>query len=762
ADAADAADRYLQSVAAEWFLQSGPTTDGAAPTAPGAGYFRFVPESARVVYFATEDGDVRLAWDVALEGRDHQHYITARVDALDGTVLDYSDLVDHDHWGTATGGRIDHAPSYAPVAPASARGGAEYGVYPLPVESPNHGDREIVVEPADVTYSPLGWHDTGTDAYTITRGNNAHAYTDTDNDGAPDVGGEPDGGPGLSFLFPLDLSDDPSTYADAAVTNLFYWNNLIHDVTAHHGFDAASGNFQVNNFGDGGLGNDDVRAEAQDGGGRNNANFFTPGDGARPRMQMFLWDGPTPLEVTAPAEIAGAYNAILATFGPAGSPDADMMGSVVSVDDGTAVPDRGCEALTNGADLAGNIALIQRGDCEFGTKVLNAENAGAIGAIVYNCEPGSASTTCTGEEILAMGPGVDGASVTIPSYFVAQSTGEAMLDHMPAPGVEIAVIADESVVFDGDFDNGIIAHEYAHGISNRLVGGASNVSCLNLFEQMGEGWSDLYGVMMTMREGDTGETPRGVGTYVSAQPLDGVGIRAAPYSTDFAINDFTYADTRGLGLGQQHAVGHVWATAVWEATWELVNAHGFDADLYDADGTAGNQVMFRLMTEGMKSTNCNPTFVDARDGILEADTLLYDGAYSELLWTGFARRGLGYSAFGGNPADNNDNFEAFDLPPVLSAAEDDAAPAAFRLSAAAPNPHPERAALTLEVARTQPVRGGRYAALGRRVALLHDGELAGGVAHRLSVEAAGLASGTSFVRVSGEGFAATERLTLLD
>ena len=57
-----------------------------------------------------------------------------------------------------------------------------------------------------------------------------------------------------------------------AVQNLFYLNNVIHDKLYRHGFDELAGNFQINNFGKGGAGNDAVQAEAQDGGGTDNAN----------------------------------------------------------------------------------------------------------------------------------------------------------------------------------------------------------------------------------------------------------------------------------------------------------------------------------------------------------------------------------------------------------------------------------------------------------------------------------------------------------
>ena len=127
-------------------------------------------------------------------------------------------------------------------------------------------------------------------------------YADRDNNNQPDPGSSPDGGPSLTFDFPLDLDVRPLDSQPAIVTNLFYWNNVVHDVTHAYGFDEAAGNFQVNNYGNGGLGNDDVRAEAQDGSGRNNANFGTGVDGQRPRMQMFEWRSaePNPITIAAP------------------------------------------------------------------------------------------------------------------------------------------------------------------------------------------------------------------------------------------------------------------------------------------------------------------------------------------------------------------------------------------------------------------------------------------------------------------------------
>ena len=114
---------------------------------------------------------------------------------------------------------------------------------------------------------------------------------------------------------------------------------------------------------------------------------------------------------------------------------------------------------------------------------------------------------------------------------------------------------------DGDLDNGVIAHEYTHGISNRLVGGPMNVNCLTNAEQMGEGWSDWFALMMTMEPGDQGTDRRGIGTYVIGQSVTGGGIRPAPYSTDFAQNNYTYAATNNTGaICMPHGIGFVWCT----------------------------------------------------------------------------------------------------------------------------------------------------------------------------------------------------------
>ncbi len=215
---------------------------------------------------------------------------------------------------------------------------------------------------------------------------------------------------------------------------------------------------------------------------------------------------------------------------------------------------------------------------------------------------------------------------------------------------------------DGDYDNGVIAHEYGHGISNRLTGGPAAAGCLGNQEQMGEGWSDYFGMVMTIESGDAGPDSRGMGTWLFGEGPNGDGIRPYPYSTDFGVNPMTYNTIKTVSV--PHGVGSVWCTILWDMTWALIDQYGFDPDIYN--GTGGNNMAMDLVMEGMKLQTCSPGFVDGRDAILEADMMLNGGANECLIWNAFAVRGLGYSADQGASTSRSDGTEAFDLPPTCS------------------------------------------------------------------------------------------------
>lgn len=175
---------------------------------------------------------------------------------------------------------------------ASAAWAASYRVYPQPTASPDHGPRELVVNPADPRASPFGWHDTNGMAgaeFTILRGNNVWVYVDQNADGMPDGSG-PDGGAGLVFDYPASPDDlHPADYAEALATNAFYWGNMMHDILWHHGFAEADGNFQENNYGHGGVGGDPMRIEILSGAGTNNATGAYTADGVSTRIRTYVW-----------------------------------------------------------------------------------------------------------------------------------------------------------------------------------------------------------------------------------------------------------------------------------------------------------------------------------------------------------------------------------------------------------------------------------------------------------------------------------------
>ncbi len=547
----------------------------------------------------------------------------------------------------------------AALAPASAppEGGACtsncYTVYALPKESPDDGGRTVEDHPADPIASQYGWHDTdGVEGaeFTDTRGNNVEAQTDLDANNIPDGDVRAEGGPNLIFDDPIDLAMQPGTYLEAAVGNLFYWNNILHDVLYRYGFDEASGNFQTNNYGNGGLGGDAAQADAQDGSGTNGANFGTPPDGMPPRMQMFVWTNPhnAILAVHSPGPVAGDYTASHPAdwSGPLSPP---TTADLEIVDDGSASPTLGCGPLVG--FTPGNIALIDRGDCEFGTKSLNAQDAGAVGSIIVNDQQLPNGT-------IIMGAGSDGGAVTIPAIMIGNADGLTIRAEIPTVHATITEPAGGAIDRDGDLDSGVMAHEYGHGVSNRLTGGPSEVGCLQHGEQAGEGWSDWWVLSLFSLPSDTATTQRGIGNYVTFEPIDGPGIRNFPYTTDLAVNPQTYGDIASTNI--PHGVGEIWAAMLWEMHWNLVDRYGFDEDLYA--GTGGNNLAVQLVIDGMKLQPCSPTFVDARDAILAADLANNANANECEIWNAFAKRGLGFSADAGGTG-VGDETEAFDLPP---------------------------------------------------------------------------------------------------
>ena len=499
--------------------------------------------TATLMWFVTENSKqpVKLGWQVYIVQKNSSDYWLVNIDATNGSTIsihnltvycnfdgkdnEASKLHAHNELCHTEGATTMEVLNTESPQATSIVNTANYRVIPFPAESPLHlgGTPALVTNPWEL--SPAGslattlkWHSIGATNYDFTRGNNVWAQEDVNgNNGtsATQVASTTTPDP-LNFDFVPDFTVVPTQTTPVPnqqfnTTNLFYWCNIVHDLTYQYGFDEAARNFQGDNLGRGGVGGDFVLADAQDGSGTNNANFSTPADGGSGRMQMYLWTAPN--------------------------------------------PDR-----------------------------------------------------------------------------------------------------------DGDVDNGIVVHEYGHGISNRLTGNGS--SCLQNAEQMGEGWSDYYALMYTQNWAtanlNTGfNSPRGIGTYANNQGPTGLGIRSQRYCTDFTVNNRVYATTIP-GAGGQHSRGEIWCATLWDMTWGIINQVGsINSNIFNATGGGGNTIALKLVTEGLKLQPCNPGFISGRDAILQADLLLYGGAYRCTILEAFRRRGMGLGASEGSTASTTDQMPSF-------------------------------------------------------------------------------------------------------
>ena len=264
--------------------------------------------------------------------------------------------------------------------------------------------------------------------------------------------------------------------------------------------------------------------------------------------------------------------------------------------------------------------------------------------------------------------------ITIPAISVTKQNGDALVAALLNGPMEIKLEnpADQYRFADGSFDNTIIAHEYGHGISNKLIGGPANSSCMTNLEQMGEGWSDWFGLMMQLKTGDVGATPVSVGTFVQNEPNNGGGIRQYPYSTNMTVNPLTLAgsnNTNTANTGYRYTVGEFWATVLWDLNWAYINKYGYDADIYN--GTGGNNRVMRLVLDALKLQACNTaTLISGRDLLFAAELATTNGADYDMIRAVFTRRGMGLNASSGDPALPGDQVEDFTPFPLAALAND--------------------------------------------------------------------------------------------
>lgn len=502
---------------------------------------------------------------------------------------------------------------------------------------------------------------------TQTTGNNVDAYADLGGgDGfqaTADLRAPLSDAANRTFGYTFDPTRAPDSSLEqrqAAVVNLFYMNNFLHDWFYDAGFDEASGNAQASNYGRGGLEGDSIRAEAQDSSGRNNANMSTPADGSRPRMQQYIFDGIAELAVSAPANLARVYDAYGAAFGPASyDVDAELALPPTDADPTTNTNLRyGCVGATSespytGTPFAGKIAVIERGGCSFAFKTFNAQQAGAVAVVITNSAVGALG------RLGASGvPAIDSA-ITIPTLMVSKPDGDSWRAELEkGTAAELRMRKTPDLDRDGTLDNDIIAHEWGHYISNRLIGNSSGLTN-NQGRAMGEGWGDFTALLVMVRAEDAAKEQNknwsgvyGMAGYTqSGGRNQGYywGIRRVPYSTDMTKNGLTLKHTAngnplpnhpvaggqtGTNNSQFHNSGEVWATMLWECYASLLNAYPFEE---------AQDRMKRYLVAAYKATPSQPTYLEARDAVLAAAAAADPADYQRFV-NAFAKRGAGFGA----------------------------------------------------------------------------------------------------------------------
>jgi subtilisin-like proprotein convertase family protein len=215
----------------------------------------------------------------------------------------------------------------------------------------------------------------------------------------------------------------------------------------------------------------------------------------------------------------------------------------------------------------------------------------------------------------------------------------------------------------------IVYHEYTHGLTTRTVGTGAGMSALQS-QAMGQGWSDWYALDFLVDEGLRTDTDTPGELTLAGYVVPG-GIRTAPIDCPVgtlaaACNRNPYISAGGYTLGDMthviggfevHADGEIWAQTLWDIRRAL-----------------GSYTARALVTSGLRLSPNDPSFLDMRNAILQADEVA-GGAHHDELWSLFAARGMGYGAV--DHGANSMPEEAFDVPPLLeleSAAVTDLAP----------------------------------------------------------------------------------------
>ena len=564
------------------------------------------------------------------------------VSADDGHILESSDLTadafDYRVWAEASG---NHRPLDGPQADFT----------PHPTGLPDRSEPAFI-PPRLVTMNGFNKNPSGTfDPWLApgavqTLGNNVDAYSDVS---APN--GFSDGdlraqvtAPGV-FDRIYDVTQNPLSSPDqqmAAITQLFYVNNWLHDWFYDSGFTEAAGNAQQSNHGRGGLAGDPLLVEALDYGGRNNANMATPADGRSPRMQMFIYDGSLTQTLTlTPGTSPATRN------GPYGPREFDIAADVVLANDGVAPESDACSPIQN--DVADKIVLVDLGGgtCSSASRASRVQEAGGVGMIVAD------SVVAANPPTLSTSTSFPGPYV--PTLSILQAEGTALKARLQAGTVRARMLRQIGVDRNGALDNTIISHEWGHYFHHRLAR-CSTHQC----RAISEGWGDFNALNMVVREGDNLDGVYARPIYAARYRGDSgyFGNRRYPYSTNMSKNPLTFRnimDSVPLPAGppnnagtsvssEVHNAGELWAVSMFDVYVALLKRTATPPRTF----AQTQRAMSDYMVAGLKLTPPEATYTEQRDAVLAA---IAAGNSADLSAAGaaFARRGLGACAVA--PAD---------------------------------------------------------------------------------------------------------------
>jgi len=166
------------------------------------------------------------------------------------------------------------------------------------------------------------------------------------------------------------------------------------------------------------------------------------------------------IQVDSPASVAGNYASREASFTPTLLDRGPIEGQLVLVDDGDDTQDANgtggitdaCQMLTNGSDVSGNIALIERGGCEFSEKIANAEDAGAVAVIVFNLA----------DSPIVMNANSGFRAVDIPAVMIGGADGNLLVNELDA-NETVNVVLDKGVFLSVADNGNVIANFSSRG-----------------------------------------------------------------------------------------------------------------------------------------------------------------------------------------------------------------------------------------------------------------------------------------------------------